>query len=143
MELTVCHRYAGWCNYPRGLLSAESSELRGQDFYSLPDQRRTEPLIMDKTEYHAIDGRFRTVFNRYAAQLSKEGRENVEHFIEAAEVEMACESFVLSVLEEHVPLASVSKKELLALTLALQLDKESVFRSDFWKIASTLLTSRD
>jgi len=95
---------------------------------------------MDKTEYQAIDARFRSIFDRYTAQLSKESQENVRHFIEATEVEMACESFVLSVLEEQVRLSDEAKKELLDLALALQLDKESVFRADFWQIAHPLLS---
>lgn len=95
---------------------------------------------MDKIEYQSIDARFRSIFDRYAAQLSKEGRENVQHFIEAAEVEMACESFVLSVIEEQVQLSDGVKKELLELALALQLDKESVFRADFWQMAGPLLS---
>lgn len=93
---------------------------------------------MDKTEYQAIDARFRSVFDRYAAQLSKESRENVQHFIESSEAEMACESFVLSVLEEQVQLSDDVKEELLNLALALQLNTESVFRADFWQIASSL-----
>ena len=95
---------------------------------------------MDKLEYQSIDARFRIIFDRYAVQLSKEGRENVQHFIAVAEVEMACESFVLSVLEEQVQLSDDAKKELLELALALQLDKESVFRADFWQVAGPRLS---
>lgn len=113
--------------------------MRRKDFYGVPHQRRAQSLIMDKTEYQTIDARFRSIFGRYAAQLSKESRENVQHFIEATEVEMACESFVLSVLEEKVQLSVDVKKELLDLALGLQLDKESVFRADFWQIAHPLL----
>ena len=94
---------------------------------------------MDKAEYQSIDARFRSIFNRYAAQLSNESRENVQHFIENAEAEMACESFILSVLEEKIQLPADVKRELLKIALALQLDKEAVFRADFWQIASPFL----
>jgi hypothetical protein len=97
---------------------------------------------MDKTEYQTLAARFRSVFERHAGQLSKEGRENVEHFIEATELEMACESLVLSMLEERVQLSEDAKKELLDLALGLKLDKESVFRADFWQIAGPLLSGR-
>jgi len=96
-------------------------------------------MTMNKTDFDAIEMRFRNILDRYAGQMSKEGRENVQHFIEAAEIEMACESFVLSVSEEKVKLTDDVKKELLDLVLALRLDKESVFRADFWQIASPLL----
>ena len=98
---------------------------------------------MNKAEYQLIDARFRNIFNSLAAQLSKEGRENVEHFIEVAEVEMACESFILSVAEERIQLPGDAKKELLDLAIALHLDKQSVFRADFWQMAGPMLSGTD
>lgn len=95
---------------------------------------------MDKTEYEGVDARFRSIFGRYAALLSKEGQNSVKHFIDAAEVEMACESFILSVLEEEVQLSVEDKEALLGMALSLRLDKESVFRADFWKLAGPLLS---
>jgi hypothetical protein len=94
---------------------------------------------MDKTEYKKIDTCVRSIFDRYAAQLSNEGQENVQHYIEAAELEMAGESFILSLLEEQVQLPIEVKKELRELALGLRLDKESVFRDDFWQIAEPFL----
>ena len=95
---------------------------------------------MDKTEYQTIDASLRSIFDRYAAQLSNEGRENIQHFIDATEIEMACESFILSVLKEHVQLSDDVRNELRKLALALHLDKESVFRADFWVMAGPLLS---
>jgi hypothetical protein len=94
---------------------------------------------MNKTEYQAFDTCFRSIFDRYAGQLSNEGREDVQHYIDAAEIEMACESFILFLLEEQVQMPVAVKKELWDLALGLQLDKESVFAADFWKIASPFL----
>lgn len=94
---------------------------------------------MGQAEYKGIDARFRSVFERYAAQLSDEGREHVQHLIECSELEMACESFILSLLEERIQLSDDVKEELLELAVALELHKESVFRADFWQIASSLL----
>lgn len=90
---------------------------------------------MDKTTYRAIDACLRSLFDHYSVQLSNESKENVQHYIEAAEIEMACESFVLSLLEEQVQMSIKDKKELRDLAMRLQLDKNSVFRGDFWEIA--------
>ncbi|ANH66794.1 hypothetical protein [Mitsuaria sp. 7] len=97
--------------------------------------------MMNETEYQRVDARFRRVFDRYAAQLSEESQTNICHFLEVAEIEMACESFVLSLLEEEIQLSVDVKRELLDLALGLQLDRESVFRSDFWQLASTAFAS--
>jgi hypothetical protein len=97
---------------------------------------------MNKTEYQIIDARFRGVLGRIASQLSEEGRQNVEHYIEAAEVEMACESLVLSVMEEQIPLSGDVKKELLEFCSTLRLDEEPVFRADFWQIAHPFLSGQ-
>ncbi len=96
---------------------------------------------MEKTEYQVIDARFRSVFESHAVLLSKDARENVQHLVDAGEIEMACESFVVSLLEEQVPLAVDVRKELRDLAIALQLDRESVFRGDFWHIARPVLDS--
>ena len=94
---------------------------------------------MDSSEYNIIDARFRSVFDRYAAQLSEESRKSVRHYIDVAEVEMACESLVLAMLDEGVAMTSDSKSELLSIALDLRLDKESVFHSDFWQLAHPFL----
>jgi len=91
---------------------------------------------MNETEYQRVDARFRRVFDGYAALLSEGSRAHVRHFVEVAEIEMACESFVLSLLEEGIRLSVDVKRELLDLALDLQLDRESVFRSDFWQFAN-------
>ena len=56
---------------------------------------------------------------------------------------MACESFVLSVIEEQIRLSPEARKELLQLSVALGLDKESIFRADFWQKAQAVLSDQD
>jgi hypothetical protein len=56
---------------------------------------------------------------------------------------MACESFILSVAEERIQLPGDAKKELLDLAIALHLDKQSVFRADFWQMAGPMLSGTD
>lgn len=97
-------------------------------------------MIMDKTQYKIIEARFQSAISPFALKLSAEARQSVEHYIEVAEIEMACESFILSVLEERIALPSDAKRELLELCLSLRLDKGSVFRVDFWQIAYPLLS---
>lgn len=99
-------------------------------------------MTMDNVEYHALEVRFRLIFELYSDQLSKEARENVVHFINVVELEMACESFILSALEEQLPMSASVKNELLDLALSMRLDKHSVFRADFWQIVHSALGSR-
>ena len=98
---------------------------------------------MNKPAYQLVESRFRNVFARYERQLSDEARQNVEHYVGVAEIEMACESFVLSVIEEQIRLSPEARKELLQLSVALGLDKESIFRADFWQKAQAVLSDQD
>jgi hypothetical protein len=98
---------------------------------------------MNKNDYLFLEARLCSVFDNFAPQLSDEARQNVEHYIEVAELEMACESLVLSVIEEHIQLSADIKEELLRLCCALHLDEEAVFRADFWKIVRPLLVDHD
>jgi hypothetical protein len=77
----------------------------------------------------------------YESLLSHESREHVRHYLDNAELEMACESFVLAMIEEGLIVAPIHRQELLRLCLTLRLDHESVFRSDFWDIAHPYLES--
>ena len=96
-------------------------------------------MIMDKMLYENMEARFQNAVKPFASKLSVEARQSFEHYVAVAEIEMACESFILSVLEEQIELPADAKKELLELCLMLRLDKESVFRADFWQVAYPLL----
>lgn len=95
---------------------------------------------MDKSEYIKTSQRFSDIFGRYEKLLSADSKEHVEHLIDNAELEMACESFILSVIDEDVALGSRDRQDLLDLCLVLGLDRESVFRADFWSVAHPLLS---
>lgn len=92
------------------------------------------------TQYKIIEVRLLSAVSPFAMKLSTEARQSVEHYIEVAEIEMACESFILSVLDERIELPSDTKRELQELCLGLRLDKESVFRVDFWQVAYPFLS---
>lgn len=94
---------------------------------------------MNRTHYQDLSDQFRRIFDRYAVQLSSAGRDNVEHFLDVAELEMSCESFVFSLIEDKVELFDKDKEELMVLSKCLRLDKESHFCEDFWLVASSFL----
>lgn len=98
---------------------------------------------MKNSEYKIIEHDFSVIFACYKREISGSAREAVEHYIEFAEIEMACESFVLSVLEEQIQLSAEAKNDLLHIILSLGLDKESIFRVDFWQMAKALLLDQD
>ncbi|WP_443190060.1 hypothetical protein [Pseudomonas indica] len=56
---------------------------------------------------------------------------------------MAYESFILSVVDERIALSKEEKLALLPVGHALGVDKESVFREDFWDVALSLLDCHD
>lgn len=96
-------------------------------------------MTIEQEEYKSVEASFRAVFQHLAPRLSAEAAQNVEHYLDVAEIEMACESLVLSLAEEKIFLQNDTKEELVALCLGLRLDKESVFRADFWAVASAAL----
>ncbi len=69
----------------------------------------------------------------YAAFLTVEAVAHVQHYINVAEYEMACESFVMSLKLEKVALSVQHARQLINLGIELELCKESVFTGDFWE----------
>lgn len=93
---------------------------------------------MDNISYHNIESRFRSVYSHYVSILSPDGVQNVEHYLDASELEMAYESFLLSMIEEKLDLAKQDKPELFDIGKLLGVDKDSVFRADFWQHVKSL-----
>lgn len=99
--------------------------------------RASKPMLLNE-RYRELVADFKAVFVSCSRLLTDEAVQNVEHYLEVAELEMAYESFVLSVIEEKIPLSESARMDLLGLGLALGLDKEAVFRADFWQIAQNM-----
>lgn len=97
---------------------------------------------MKTNDYKLQEVKFRDFYGRYSQEISSEGRESTEHYLNVAEIEMACESFVLSLMEDEVALSIEDKSVLLSLVKNFNLDKESVFRADFWTVARDFLGSK-
>lgn len=97
---------------------------------------------MKSIEYHLAERRFQSEYSRHRESLSPEAREQIESLMNAAELEMACESLVLSLLEEEILLNDESKHKLLQLCGQLGLERDSVYRHDFWAIAQQALSGR-
>jgi hypothetical protein len=74
--------------------------------------------------------------------LSAEAIGNVGHYISVGEIEVACESLILSIVEEGAQLTADLKVELLDLCYLLGLNENAVFRSDFWSIAFPVLSAK-
>lgn len=94
---------------------------------------------MDKVEYLRTSQSFVDILEVYESLLSHESREQARHYLDSAELEMTCESFILAIMEEDVIVAPSDRQKLLSLCLILRLDHDSVFRSDFWEIAHPYL----
>lgn len=98
-------------------------------------------MIMDKSTYLHVEERFQQAIKPLITRMSDDGAQNVRHYLEVGEIEMAYESFILSIIEEQIAIPVEAKNELLELGLTMGLDKESVFKVDFWEVASRLLTT--
>ncbi|WP_431050328.1 hypothetical protein [Roseateles sp. L2-2] len=84
-----------------------------------------------------IAARVALLFRSYADKLSADGRTHVDHYIDVGELEMAFESFVLTLMEERISPEAEDRVEMRAIGVALKLDKETVFRPDFWEAAQS------
>ena len=119
-------------------VSAQPSSDGMQDLGGLSDERAYQPLrtMIDADAYVALEGRFSVVFEPLKSRLGSEAAANVVQYMAVAELEMACESFVLSLAEESVAISEDTWEELMLICKALDLDKASVFKADFWEFAS-------
>jgi hypothetical protein len=95
-------------------------------------------IVMDDVELKRVAQRLHEILSQISA-LSPGGVDHVEHYLGVAEIEMAYESLVLSLMGEQVVLDRRLANELLLLGVALGLDQESVFQGDFWEKAAPYL----
>jgi hypothetical protein len=86
--------------------------------------------------YNSLEKSILMVFAKYSGALSDEARNHIGSMIEASELEMACESLVLSLIDEMVPINMPEKKLLSDISRELNLEHSSVFKHDFWAYAS-------
>ena len=70
-----------------------------------------------------------------AGRLSDSSRADVNHWLDVGEAEMACESVILAIHAERPAIDQETKFALLDMAKKLHLDRESVFRGDFWQLA--------
>ncbi len=94
---------------------------------------------MRKEAYINAERNLVEVLDFYMAKLKDSSVETVRHYISVAEIEMAYESFVLSLVEESVELANEHRLILLELDSRLFLSAEPVFRADFLQVAEKYL----
>lgn len=98
--------------------------------------------MIDADAYVALEGRFSVVLEPLKSRLGNEAAATVAQYMAVAELEMACESFVLSLVEESVAISEDTWQELMLICKALDLDKTSVFKADFWEFASASVLRR-
>lgn len=74
-----------------------------------------------------------TLLRCYAVFLSAEAVAHVQQYIDVAEYEIACESFVMSLKLEKMALSGQHADQLINLGIELGLDKDSMFTNNFWQ----------
>lgn len=84
---------------------------------------------MATRDYTRIEKEFRRVFEVCAPALALDSVENVRHYLDVAELEMAYESFVLSVLDEQVELSDADRRAQVKLMRSLR-RRSGRFRSE-------------
>ena len=83
--------------------------------------------------------RLRSIASDWRPMLADDSDQNVTHYLDNGEVEMAYESMILSAMDEHLSCTEAVANELYAMGLELRLDKSSVFDSEFWTHAAPYL----
>jgi hypothetical protein len=87
---------------------------------------------MTSETYILLEARFRSLLDRCGALFSPEALADIDHWVRHAELEMAVESFCLSLRAEGVRLSEDQKQTVLELGPELGLDKETVFEDGSW-----------
>jgi hypothetical protein len=83
-------------------------------------------------DYTQCERLFREAFDRCKGSMSSDAAADVEHRLAHGELEMAFESFCLSLMAEMLVVPGEVKSTLLYLAPALGVEKEGVFDSAFW-----------
>jgi hypothetical protein len=89
-------------------------------------------LVALQNEPTVLKMQLNVIAELHLAEILPDGAEHVSHCLSVGELEMAFEWFVLSLLEVKAVLPPEEKAALRELGFALGLDKESIFRADFW-----------
>lgn len=93
--------------------------------------------------YMEVERKLIEILAFYAGVLKDSSVESVQHYVSVAEVEMAYESFILSLADEAVELTDEHRLILLELGSRLFVSAEPVFRSDFLQVAEKYLNGLD
>jgi hypothetical protein len=96
---------------------------------------------MKPDEYANFEAEFESLIRAHLTQMDNQSANHVRHYVDAGELEMAFESFVLSSMDIAVRFSAEEKARLHALGLSLGLQSNSVFRADFWARAAVYLSS--
>ena len=78
--------------------------------------------------YHQLEARFAALVDEFSGLLSEDTTTNVRHYLDHAELEMALEGFCLDLMAQGIDLSRSTKDELVALVVALGLDRECLRR---------------
>jgi hypothetical protein len=99
--------------------------------------KRKQPMNMEA--FRQFREEIIEVLATYNAPLAYDSAANAKHYLDVNELEMACESLVLSLMGENVPISDSHAAVLSNMCKALALDQQSIFREDFWSQASKYL----
>lgn len=91
--------------------------------------------------YNELGARLKACVGLFTSKLAGDSVEHVCHYIEHGELEMAYESLVLSCLKEGVACEIPVANELRSIGIELNMEVESVFEPEFWRIAQELFSS--
>ncbi len=93
-------------------------------------------MTTDSSDAVILARRVLLAMEPWLPSLDADDARHVVHLHAHDEVEMALEAFVLSAIERQLPLNDEQKRDLRYQCIALGLHRESVYRADFWTLAS-------
>lgn len=87
---------------------------------------------LSKSEYRELDAELRAIFHSYGPLIEKSYLQEILHFLDHAELEMAFELFCLFLITNSISLEATPRAGLLRVGRQLGLNVESVYDPDFW-----------
>ena len=94
---------------------------------------------MTPEDHSRLEARFESLIKPHFVLMDREMADHVRHYLDAGELEMAFESFVLSSIELQIGFAADERVRLIDLGKLLGLQDKSVFKADFWARATRYL----
>lgn len=96
-----------------------------------------------KVDYNEVYESIVSLLEAYSDILDTDTYSAVTHYLEHGEYEMAYEGLFIDLIDAKFEIQKIDIKYYLTLGVKLNLDKESVFKGDFWKCLTNYIHKQE